>query len=280
MMIHALEHSFIDSIYVFIISYIILVLISFFELKIHNFLAKNKKTAPICGAAAGLVPQCGVPVICSDMYIKKHITLGTLIAVFISASDETLPILLSNKDTVLDAIILIAVKFVYAILIGFLVDLFYKSKECNEVISDCDTNSCHCHEGKSFGYKHFVHPLLHSLYIFIYVFVISFIFNAIIELVTEEAFNSFLSSNKYLSPLLTTLVGLIPNCSSSVIITKLYVLDGIPFSALLSGSIMNAGLGLLFLLKKKSKIKDVLLVYAIIFLAALLLGYLLLLIGF
>jgi hypothetical protein len=280
-MIHALEHSLIDSLIVFIITYILLVLISFFEIKIHNLLVKNKKTAPIAGALVGLVPQCGIPVVCSDMYIRRHITIGTLVAVFISASDETLPILFSNKDTILDGFILIAIKFVYGIIIGFLVDIIFKNKEdCTLENHNCETHDCHHHDEKGFGYKHFVHPLIHSLYIFIFVFIVSFIFNTIIHFITEEAFNEFLTSNKYLSPLFTTLVALIPNCSSSVIITELYILGGIPFSALLSGSVVNAGLGLLFLFKKKTKIKDVFVIYTILIVASLVLGYFVLFLKF
>ncbi|MBO5711874.1 MAG: hypothetical protein J6R47_03460, partial [Acholeplasmatales bacterium] len=101
----------------------------------------------------------------------------------------------------------------------------------------------------------------------------------IIYFITEEAFSNFITSNKYLTPLFTSLVGLIPNCSSSVIITKLYVLGGIPFSALLSQSIVNAGLGLLFLFKNKSSVKNVFLIYLILIVSSLLMGYLVLLLN-
>lgn len=282
-MIHVLEHSLLDSLWVFLVTYLVLVIISFFEAKLHSLLAKNKKVAPIAGSAVGLIPQCSVSVVSADLYVKRHITIGTLIAVFISASDESLPILFSNKDTIVDGLILMAIKFVFGFLVGYLADLLFKNKSnCEDVTlkdEHCHESSCHC-EKKGFGYNHFVHPLIHSLIIFAYVFVVNFIFHALIHFITEEALNEFISSNKYLSPLFTTLVGLIPNCASSVVITKLYVLGGIPFSALLSGTCVNAGLGLLYLFKNKRSIKDVFVIYTILIVSSLVLGYFVLFLNF
>ena len=281
-MLHVLEHSIIDSLKVLLVVIILNIIISFFEGKLANKINKDSRFSTLLGSSIGIIPQCGFSIVASDMYLKKKITLGTLIAVFISTSDETLLILFSNKDTILDGLILILIKLVYAIFIGLLVDLAYKdktNKECTIESHSCDTHDCHHHEEKGFGYKHFLHPLIHSLFILLYVFIVNFIFNTIIYFIAEEAFNEFLTSNKHLSPLFAMLVGLIPNCSSSVIITKLYVLGGIPFSALLSQSIVNAGLGLLFLFKNKSSVKNVFLIYLILIVSSLLMGYLVLLLN-
>ena len=110
--INILKHSAIDSLKVLFFAFLIYVVLSYFEGKITNLLKKNKKIDPILGATAGLIPQCGVSVIAADLYIKKHISMGTLIAVFFACSDEALPILLSNSDKALSIIPLLLIKFI------------------------------------------------------------------------------------------------------------------------------------------------------------------------
>lgn len=118
-----------------------------------------------------------------------------------------------------------------------------------------------------------MHPLIHSLKIFAYVFVINMIFGMLIYYVGEDNIASFINQNKYWSPLFTCLVGLIPNCASSVIITNMYLLDEISFGATLSGLIVNAGLGIMVLLKNKNAIKDTLIIIGILLFVGLLAGY-------
>ena len=286
-MIHVLEHSLIDSLKVLAVVIIMNIIISFFEGKLANKINKNSKFSTLLGASIGLIPQCGFSVVASDMYQKKKITLGTLIAVFIATSDEALPIILSSQDKFFMVIPLIISKLIIAFIIGSLVDLIIskinKPLSFDQVLINNEkvihkgccahTIEEHSNSKKAFLKEHFLHPLLHSLKIFIYVFVINFIFGTIVHFIGEENISNFLTTYKYLTPLVGSIIGLIPNCASSVIVTNLYVQGSIAFSSALAGLITNAGLGLAFLFKDKNSLKKNLLIVAILLVTANLCGY-------
>ena len=284
---HSIEHALIDTAKVFIVVLLIYFGLSFIEGKIAKKFQKSSKYSPIIGAAIGLIPQCGFSIVASDLYKKKHISVGTLLAVFIACSDEALPILLSSSDKILSVIPLFAAKFVLAISFGYLIDLVLKRrtiiiKKHNHGNTFIHKGCCHHeieeHEEESFVKKHLVHPLLHTLKICAYVLVVNIIFELLIYYVGEANIKEFLNNNIYLTPLLSGLVGLIPNCASSVIISDLYVSDILTFSATLAGLISNAGLGLVFLFKDKKNIKKSILITLTLLLIAIISGYLSLLI--
>lgn len=276
--------SLLDSLIVLGIIFIFYFLLSFFESKLANSLQKNKKISPLLGSVFGIIPQCGFSVVASDLYLKKHITMGTLIAVFISCSDEALPIILSKPDKYLSLIPLILIKVILGFSVGYIVDLIFSSnkKSVEEHYHHCDHHEevhigcCH-HEidnkEESKLHQHLIHPLVHSLKIFVYVFIITFAFGTLIYYIGESNITSFLSKSKYFTPLFTTIIGLIPNCASSVIITNLFILDSISFGACLSGLIVNAGLGMFMLLKNKSNLKNALIILAVLVATALISGY-------
>lgn len=284
---HSIEHALIDTAKVFIVVLLIYFGLSFIEGKIAKKFQKSSKYSPIIGAAIGLIPQCGFSIVASDLYKKKHISVGTLLAVFIACSDEALPILLSSSDKILSVIPLFAAKFVLAISFGYLIDLVLKRrtiiiKKHNHENTFIHKGCCHHeieeHEEESFVKKHLVHPLLHTLKICAYVLVVNIIFELLIYYVGEANIKDFLNNNVYLTPLLSGLVGLIPNCASSVIISDLYVSDILTFSATLAGLISNAGLGLVFLFKDKKNIKKSILITLTLLSIAIISGYLSLLI--
>jgi len=273
-----------DSLKVLAVAFVIYFILSFIETNVSKVLEKNKKVSPLIGSALGLIPQCGMSVVSSDLYLKHHITMGTLVAVFIACSDEALPIMLSNPNKIIMVLPLILIKFVLGFVTGFIVDLFATKKddETEKHLETCEGETdihvgCCNHEiddqKESKWHKHLVHPLIHSLKIFAYVFVINMIFGMLIYYVGKDNIASFINQNKYWSPLFTCLVGLIPNCASSVIITNMYLLDEISFGATLSGLIVNAGLGIMVLLKNKNAIKDTLIIIGILLFVGLLAGY-------
>jgi len=280
----------IDSLKILAVLFIANIIIGFFESKIKNTLEKSKKWSPVVGSTFALLPQCGFSVISTDLYKKKHITMGTLIAVYIATSDEAIPVLLSHPDKYESLLFLLLIKFSLGVLVGYLIDLFYYRK-INDV-HDHFHNECHHEEVEHIGCCHHaiedenkikryvIHPLIHSLKIFAYVLVINIIFGLLIYFIGEENFNSFLTTNKYLSPLFTTIVGLIPNCASSLLIANLYILGGLKFGALVSGLIVNAGLGVMLLLKDKKNIKNSLLIVGILIGVALVSGYIITIIGY
>lgn len=274
-MLHVLEHSLIDSLKVLLVAFILYILLSFFEEKITKVLTKSKKLSPLIGSAIGLLPQCGISVVASDLYLKRHITMGTLLAVYIGCSDEAIPMLLSHPDKIGYLIGLILIKIIAGFILGFTVDLIVTKKENNqtEQIEHDHSGCCGHNHNSNKWHKHLIHPLIHSLKIFVYVFAITFLFGALIHLIGEDKILSFLQANKYLSPIFSTIIGTIPNCASSVLITELFLIEGISYGALISGLCMNAGLGLVILLKSKKDIKNTLLIIAILFIYSIILGY-------
>ena len=285
-MVEVLIDALIDSVKVFGVVLAVYILLSFFEVKIANKLSKTNKISPLFGAVFGLVPQCGISVVASDLYSKKHISLGTILAVFIACSDEAIPIILaSGNQKSLMVIPMIAIKFIIGLSVGFIVDFLMRrdKKEVAQHMEHCHheeevkVGCCHheinaTHEHTKWD-EHLWHPLLHSLKLWAYVLVINLVFGIIIYYVKEETLISFLQVNKYIAPLFATILGMVPNCASSIILADLFVLDAISFGACLAGLCMNAGLGLIFLFKKKENYKHNFLILGILFAVSILVGY-------
>ena len=292
--LHILLHSIEESILVFVVALVLYFIISFLEEKIAQGLAKKNRFSPLIASGLGLVPQCGLSIVASDLYVKKHITMGTIIALFLACSDEAIPILLSHPSdkTIVSVGLIILIKFVVGFITGYLVDFFLtrNKHEVHEHLEHCHKSfeeevhiGCCSHpiEGvseESKIYKHLLHPLVHSLKIFAYVLTINFIFSLIIHYVGQENLEVFLQSNKYFAPIFASLIGVIPNCAASVVITNVYLLDYLSLGACVSGLCMNAGLGLLFLFKRKHNLKDSFTILGIMFGVSIFVGYIICLI--
>lgn len=275
-----------ESIVVFFVAFAIYIILSFIEDKVAKVLSNKNKLSPLIGASIGLIPQCGLGVVSADLYHKKHITMGTIIALFIACSDEALPIMLSSGKKSLYVLPLFLSKFVIAFAVGFIVDII-RNKENQKVhihlhhceheeeihVGCCKHNIEEDHK-ESKLHHHLIHPVLHSLKIFAYVFAINLVFGVIIYFIGKETLIDVLNSNKYIQPLFAVLIGIIPNCSASVIITEVYLLGGISFGSCLAGLIMNAGLGLACLFKNKENIKNSFVIFAILFATSIIAGYL------
>ena len=264
-----------DSVLIFAFVFLFHVILSFIETPVSNFLIKRKKTSPIFGALFGLIPQCGTSVVAADLYLKRLITFGTLIAVFLSCSDEALLVLLSawNEKT-LAIFPLIGLKLVAGIVFGFLIDLIIRKQALEEVDHIEEEKECHTHHHENTpAHAHLIHPLIHAIKIFIYVFIINLSLGLIIGLVGEDNFKNFMISNRYLAPLFTSIIGLIPNCASSVLITELYLSNALSFGALFAGLLVNSGLGMMILIRHK-EVKKTVIVLGVCSAIAVGLGYL------
>jgi len=229
-----------------LISFIVMELI---EHKLNNKkkLSKINKFGPLAGSTLGIIPQCGFSALASNLYAARVITLGTLFSIYLSTSDEMLPILISNKTDISIIIKLLFTKFLIALFIGIIVDIFYKNKTKNKISNFCEEEHCHCEKGilKS--------SLIHTIKIASFIFIVNIILNFIID---EELIINFISNNKILSPLITSIIGLIPNCASSVIITELYIQNLIPFGSCISGLLAGSGVGLLVLFKQNKNLRE------------------------
>ena len=240
-----------DSAIVFAFVFVFHLLLSFIEDKLSSFLTKNKKLSPLFGSLFGIIPQCGTSVLAADLYIKKYVTFGTLAAVFLSCSDEAVLVLLTHpSEKTIMVLPLIGSKFVIGFAIGYLVDLLYRKQEVIKPEEDPKDVICEEHHHKDTKlHKHLIHPLIHSLEIFAYVLVINICLGLIIASVGEENFANFLLSNRYAAPVYAALIGLIPNCASSVVMTEIYMSNMISLGSLMAGLLTGAGVGLLVLFK-------------------------------
>lgn len=252
--------------------------------------ALSGKFAPLIGSAAGLVPMCGFSVMASKLYERRHLTLGTLIAVFVATSDEALLVLLLSPVNETDwgfmlgsVGALLAVKFVLGFLVGYLIDLlmtlrrgdalspaeFFEEGEKHGEPHACE----HTHESK--WQLYLVSPLLHALKVSAAVLVCNLLFGFLfLSAGGEEQVVGFLSEAGYwFQPLFSCLVGLVPNCASSVAIAEVYARGGLAFGGLLGGLVTNAGLGVLVLFRNFRAWKRNLGIFALTLLLGLAAGY-------
>ena len=272
-----------DSALVLAFVFIFHVILALFEDKLAKVLVKKRYTGPLFGSLFGIIPQCGTSVLAADLYIKKYITLGTIVAVFLSCSDEALILLLTKpSEKTIMVIPLVLSKFLIGVLVGLLVDLIYKKQEIKEPEKELEDVTCEEHHHRDVKlHKLFLHPLIHALEIFAYVLIINILLGLIIGLVGEDNFTDFIISNKYWSPVYSSLIGLIPNCASSVLLSELYLGNNLSFGALVAGLLVNSGLGVMILLKNKNTLKSAAIILGICLIVAIMVGYIMcLILGF
>jgi hypothetical protein len=241
--------------------------------KNEKILTKNKKYGPILGGLLGSFPQCGFSAMVTKLFSSRVVTLGTLIAVYLSTSDEMLPILISNGTSVVTVLKIIGIKVVIGIIIGLLIDLVYKKKESHKehIHDECEDEHCHCEKGI------FISSLHHTVSITIYLLITIVLLNTIIYYVGEDTIKEFMLNNR--AYYISSLIGLIPNCASSVIMTELYLTDMISFGSLMSGLLTGAGVGLLILFKTNKNIKENIMIIIMLYVIGVIFGYLIDIIG-
>ena len=271
-----------DSALVFPFLLLTYIIIEFIQRKSNvikngNFL--TGKLAPLYGGALGLFPQCGFSVMSAKLYENNLIKAGTLLAVFIATSDEAFALLLTSGN-VLPLFLLLGLKFIVAISVGFLVNAFIKksiSIKYRGATSIKHEEYCRqCGSANKAMTKidaYLWYPLLHAFKTFLFVFAINLTFGIIIFYIGEENILHIMQTNLLLQPIVTSLVGFIPNCASSILITQLYIKNGITFGSMFSGLCCNAGIGIAIMLKNKKNIKTNLLIVAILFLVSIISGY-------
>ncbi len=232
----------------------------------------NGKCAPLVACGAGLIPQCGFSVMAADLYCQNYLKTGTIIAFFVAASDEALPILLTNPQTVGSVWIVVVVKLVYAVALGYIINLFDRRPLAAQYEEHTEEGCCHHDMEQHRTFWGFVkHPLLHTLKIFIYIFVINTVFGLLLHYF-GDTITEFTSKIGFAQSFITAAVGLIPNCASSVLIAGMYTGGVIDFSAVLAGLVSNSGIALAVLFKNKQNIKRNLIILAVIYVAGAALG--------
>lgn len=280
--------------------------------------------APLIGTAVGIVPQCGFSVVATELYGKRRIALGTLLAVYLATSDEALPIMLSSYDGLVKLFPVLLIKVCFSLAVGYAAFGIEKAvaRGKTKTADECDTSENahgnehrhgeedhdhgedeHCHSeehcdaddgtaGRLHGCHHhdleenappenatkkqkaawiwrtfLMHPLLHTATVILFIFVVNALFGVAVYYIGEERIAAFIGSTGYLQPVLASLVGLIPNCAASVVITELYVVGGLNLGGTVAGLCVSAGIGYAVLVKQNRPVKNtvfiILLVYAL-----------------
>lgn len=243
--------------------------------KSKQAIKKSGRFGPLIGGILGIFPQCGFSAAASNLYAGRIITLGTLIAIFLSTSDEMLPILISEAVPIHIILKILLIKLVIGIVAGFTIDFVIgkikkEDKDTDKIGDICEHEHCHCEEGSILKSS-----IKHTLNIFIFIIIVSLILNVVIHFVGEDNLSNLILNRSILGPIIAGLIGLIPNCASSVILTKLYLTNVISIATMLAGLLVNAGLGILVLFRVNKNIKEntkiVVLLYAIGVIAGILL---------
>ena len=251
-MVDVLVDTLLDVLKLIPFLFIAFLIIEFIEhkMKHKDFLKKTGKFAPACGAIVGGVPQCGFAALATNLYITRIISLGTLIAVYLSTSDEMLPVMLSEEVPIDFAIKIVLVKVLIGMLCGFLIDLIYRKKLKNNYHL-CDEDMCHCKDSNIF-----ISSLKHTFSIVIIIFIFNLILNTLFYFGEDKIFDSILLKDTKFGSLITSLIGLIPNCGASVVVTELYIKGAITLGSLIGGLLTGAGVSLIILFKSNNNIKE------------------------
>lgn len=240
----------------------------------HKFSKKGKeriekagKFGPFFGSLLGIVPQCGFSVMATNLYATRIISLGTLISIYLSTSDEMLPILISEGAKAGIIFKIIIIKIIIGMFFGFLIDFILRNKKHknnDEIVNFCNEEHCHCDYGiiKS--------SLKHTFNIIVFIILITFLLNAGIHYLGEDNIGKLFLKDSFFSPFVSSLIGLIPNCAASVVLTELYLNGVLSFASVIAGLLTGSGVALLVLFKVNKNLKEnVLIITALYFIGAL-----------
>ncbi len=270
-----LLHGILDTLKIVAFLFITYLIMEFIEhkasAKTKGLLERSGSFGPLVGGLLGAAPQCGFSAAGSNFYTGRVITLGTLIAIFLSTSDEMLPILISGKISAPAILAILGYKTAVGILVGFIVDLVLKlshrQRRSIDIDGICEEEGCHCERGI------FLSALHHTLTIGGFILIITFAINALVLFVGSENISKIMYDRPIISHVIASVIGLIPNCAVSVTLTNLCIEGIVTVGTMLSGLFSGAGVGLLILYKVNKNPKENLLITAILVLCGTAFGF-------
>lgn len=225
-------------------------------------LEKSGKAGPAIGGVLGVLPQCAFSAVAANLYTGRVISLGTLIAVFLSTSDEMLPIMISSGASWQSILVILGYKLTVGILMGFVIDLVMhllrRDKEKIDIDEICDNDNCHCERGLLFSALH------HTLTISAFILIVTLAINALVFFVGEETLGSIVSRIPVLSHLIAAIIGLIPGCATSVALTTLGLEGIISGGTMMAGLFSGAGVGVLILVRLNRRPKENLIILGLL----------------
>lgn len=268
---HILIHTVEDCLKLLPFLFITFLVIEFLEHKMNSkmqkWIQKSGKFGPIIGSSLGVIPQCGFSVAATNLYVTRVISLGTLIAIYLSTSDEMLPILISQNVEIETILKLILLKWFVGIIFGILIDFIFRKnkKEINYEL--CDHDHCQCEKENIF-----ISAIKHTINTMIFILIITFVVNFLFEYFKEEFLSKLFFKDTIFAPFIASLIGLIPNCGSSVMLTELYVQGVISFASCIAGLLTGSGVAILVLFKTNKNVKENIMILSFIYFIGVLVG--------
>ena len=272
-MIDIITETLIDSIKMLPFLFLSYLLIEYIEHKsshkLENALSASGKYSKVVGSILGIIPQCGFSAVAANLFSSRVITIGTLVAVFLATSDEAIPILLTYPEKSKDLIMILVIKFIIAVVAGTIIDAILNLKKNKEAKFDNDEMHTHMHDiCKDCDCDHGLlkSSIKHTLSIFLFLVVITFIINIAVELIGDENFSKIILSGSILQPFVASIIGLIPNCAASVLLSKLYVDGALSLGSIIAGLSTGAGVGGIILFKTNKNLKENLSILGLVYL--------------
>ncbi len=260
-MVDILIDTTLDALKLLLFLFFTFLIIEYLEHKIDSekIIKKVGKKGPFVGSLLGAFPQCGFGVSATNCYVTHIISLGTLMAVYLSTSDEMLPILIASGTSYKIILKIIGIKVLIGMICGFVIDLVIKNKRKANLHALCEDH-CHCEKENIF-----ISALKHTGSTILFIFVISLLLNIAMEYLDLSFLTKFLNENRFLSPFVSSLIGLIPNCGASIMLTELYLNEMMSFGTLIGGLLTGCGVGLIVLLKNNHSMKENLLIISLLY---------------
>ena len=258
-MLDVILDTLIDGLKLLPFLFVAFLIIEFIEHKVSkkNFdlISKSDRFGPLIGGVLGIFPQCGFSVMATNLYVTRIITLGTLISVYLSTSDEMLPILISSKAPMSIIVKILIIKVIIGIIFGFIIDLFISKKKKEEASSInheiCNHDHCDCeHENIILS------SLKHTLHTILFIIIISFVLNILFEYFDEDMVSKIFMKDNIFAPFLSCIIGLIPNCGASVMITELYLKEILSLGTTIGALLTGSGVAILILFRSNKNIKE------------------------
>ena len=274
-MLHTISHALLDTLRLAPFLFLTYLVMEYIEHKtegrLEKAIEKSEKAGPLLGGLLGMIPQCGFSSVAANFYSAKMITLGTLAAIFISTSDEMLPIFIASSVAPSTIVKILLFKLTAAVTTGFLIDAVLKrhiGHDHHENIHNlCETQGCNCGGGGIFR-----SAAKHTLSISIFIFIIVLVCSVLIHLLGVETLSDKFFGIPVLGEIISSLIGIIPNCASSVMIAQFYLEGIMPAGPMISGLMINSGVGIAVLFRMNRDLKENLTITVLIFILSVMAG--------